>query len=114
MWKSGTFELEDINETLIDEIVFLIQATINNMSSRTHEYGFTIYTVSFRYAPLMKLLKTPHLLHFHHKVACRLRDFPSGTLPHGSASSPSDGAVSCKDYGSTHREIPEYSNSHIF
>ncbi len=23
MWKSGTFDLEDINETLIDEIVFL-------------------------------------------------------------------------------------------
>ena len=22
MWKSGTFDLEDINETLIDEIVF--------------------------------------------------------------------------------------------
>lgn len=24
MWKSGTFDLNDINETLIDEIVFLI------------------------------------------------------------------------------------------
>ena len=24
MWKSGTFDLNDISETLIDEIVFLI------------------------------------------------------------------------------------------